>query len=443
MKKILVLGAGLSSSYLIKYLLDHSAEQRWQVTVADFSEEMARSKCAGNINARPIQLDIHKTLTREEEIRNTDLVISLLPPPLHPMVAKDCLQFGKHMITASYTSDAVREMHKDAQNSGVLFLNEVGLDPGIDHMSAMQMIEEIQQAGAHVKTFKSYCGGLVAPEYDNNPWNYKFTWNPRNVVLAGKATAQYKEKGKPKFIPEARIFDQTESVLVPGHGLFESYANRDSLSYIIPYRLQDADTVLRGTLRQPGFCKAWLQLIKLGLTDDSYQIHGAYKMTWRQLISSLLPGNPNPESLEKEVCEFLMINRDSELFRKLEWLGIFKENPVELNDASPAAILQHLLLKKWKLEHGELDMIVMHHELTYVLNHQENKISSSLVVKGEDEVYTAMAKTVGLPMAIAAKLILNGEINSRGVQIPITREFYEPILAELQNYGIKFFEDKY
>lgn len=439
MKKILVLGAGLSSSYLIKYLLDHAVTENWQVTVADTNLTAAKHKTNNHSHAIAIELNITDDSARSMSIAQHDLVISLLPPAMHILAAKDCIKHAKHLVTASYISDEMKQLDAAAKEAGVLLLNECGLDPGIDHLSAVKIIHEIEERGGIVASFKSFCGGLIAPEYDDNPWNYKFTWNPRNVVLAGQATAKYLEDGILKFIPAAHIFEQTESVSIDGYGEFESYANRDSLGYIEPYGLTEAQTVLRGTLRKKGYSEAWNLLVKLGLTDDSFVIHHADKLTLREWVNAFVPGTDLAQ-LENRICNHLNIDLSSEPFQKLLWLGILSDEKITLPEATPAQILQQVLQHKWKLNPGELDMIVMKHQLKFEQENSTFEIASELVVKGEDEVLTAMAKTVGLPMAIAAKLILQGNIQSRGVQMPILPEFYNPILAELENYGVRFIE---
>lgn len=439
MKKILVLGAGLSSSYLIKYLLDQASTENWQVTVADSNLAAAQQKIHNHEKGNAIAIDIMDTEARQQCIAAHDLVISLLPPTLHILAAKDCINYKKHMVTASYISEEMKQLDAAAKEAGVLLLNECGLDPGIDHLSAMKIIHEIEARGGVVTTFKSFCGGLVAPEYDDNPWNYKFTWNPRNVVLAGQATAKYLEDGVLKFIPSSHIFEQTESVTLSEYGEFESYANRDSLGYIEPYGITKAQTVLRGTLRKKGYSEAWNLLVKLGLTDDSFVIHEANKLTSREWVNAFVPGTDLTQ-LEERICRHLGIKSNSETFQKLVWLEILSNEPITLTEATPAQILQNVLQRKWKLNAGELDMIVMKHQIEFRIENSELRIESELVVKGEDEVLTAMAKTVGLPMAIAAKLILQNKINSRGVHMPMLPEFYLPILAELETYGVQFIE---
>ena len=436
MQHILVLGAGLSSSYLIKYLLANAKKENWQITVADQSLALAESKIKKHPLAKAIALDVSNKEQREAEIKEADIVVSLLPPNLHILAAKECIKCKKHLVTASYISNEMKSLHNQALKADVLFLNEIGLDPGIDHLSAMEMIHGIQSKGGEIVSFKSYCGGLVAPEYDNNPWNYKFTWNPRNVILAGQATAKYLEDGQVKFIPVNRIFTQTEDVSVKGYGKFESYANRDSLGYIEPYGLMTAKTVLRGTLRRKGYSLNWNNLIKLGLTDDTFHIQHSHEMSYRNFLSAFIPG-ANNVNIEDKLSEFLNISKSSKEYKRITWLGLLSNDLIGLKNASPAQILQNLLQQKWKLEKTDLDMIVMKHEITYKIGSKIQKADSTLVVKGEDEVYTAMSKTVGLPLAIATKLILQGKIKSRGVQMPISEEFYKPILKELEKFGVR------
>lgn len=437
MKKVLVLGAGLSSSSLIQYLLKNARKENWQVWVADAALELAKARIGKHKAGLPFALDILDANKRLALIKKADIVISLLPPHLHHLAAQNCIDVKIPLITASYVSEEMRKLHPLAIKAGVLLLNEIGLDPGIDHLSAMEMIHQVHEKGAKLVSFESYCGGLVAPEFDDNPWHYKFTWNPRNVVLAGQATAKFLENGMLKLIPPNRIFAQTKTIKVKGHGSFDAYANRDSLSYIEPYGIGEAQTVLRGTLRGKGFCESWQQLVSLGLTDDSYELIGPEKLSYRDWLCSVTP-NANTHNLEDEICNFLQLKKSSKAFKNMQWLGLFEPKPIGLQKASPAQALQKLLQEKWMLQKGELDQIVMKHELTYLLKGQHYKMEASLVVKGDNQTYTAMAKTVGLPMGIAAKLILQGNIKATGVQIPISKAFYQPILKELAKHGITF-----
>jgi saccharopine dehydrogenase-like NADP-dependent oxidoreductase len=438
MQHILVLGAGLSSSYLINYFIKHAPAYNWHITVADASLETAQQKINHSEYATALQLDATNEIAIGKLVQSSDIVVSLLPPTLHVLIAKQCIALGKHLVTASYITDGMKALHEEALHAGVLLLNECGLDPGIDHLSAKKIIDDIHAKGGEIISFKSHCGGLVAPEYDDNPWNYKFTWNPRNVVLSGQATAKFLNEGKLKYIIPQHIFEQTEPVTITHYGEFESYANRDSLSYIEPYNLTKATTVFRGTLRKKGYCQTWNLLVKLGLTDDTFTVANIHTM--RALLHALVPGN-NVDELEQRVCAFLNITATSNEFEKLKWLGLFENSQLENAEATPAQLLQQLLQVKWKLQKSELDMIVMKHEFVYELNHSAHYLTSELVVKGENEILTAMAKTVGLPMAIATKLILQNTIATRGVAMPLHTEFYEPMLAELAEHGIQFSEN--
>jgi len=438
MKQILVIGAGRSSIYLIEYLLNKSTQYDWKITVGDVDIQLAQSKINNHPNGKAIAFDINNAKQREEEILKSDIVISMLPAFMHGDVAKDCVRLGKHMATASYVSETMQELDQEAKNKGIILLNEIGLDPGIDHASALKIIDELKEKGCNIHTFKSFCGGLVAPESNDNPWGYKFSWNPRNVILAGLGTAQYLENGKMKFLPYNRIYTQTETIEVNGYGKFDAYANRDSVGYREIYGLQNSKTMLRGTLRMPGYCKAWNAFVKLGLTDDTWKIHDSDKLNWAKLIDAFLP--EGKESLENRLQKFLGADVDDEVMSKLKWLGIFEELPIKLVNASPAQILQSLLEEKWKLKSGDKDMIVMQHYFGYTEDQKEKAIVSSLVVKGDSESHTAMAKTVGLPLAITVKNILTGKLNCKGVCIPSTPEIYIPLLEELKEFGIEFDE---
>ena len=439
MKKIFVIGAGRSATSLIQYLLNNSERENWKVRVGDISLELAQQKTGQHKNATAFVFDINNEQQRKEEIQQADLVISMLPAFLHMSVAQDCVNYKKHMATASYVSKEMAALNDEAKTKGVILLNETGLDPGIDHASAMKLIDEIQDAGGELTSFKSYCGGLVAPEYNNNPWGYKFSWNPRNVVLAGQGTAQFIDHGAYKYIPYNRLFTQIETIEIEGYGKFEGYANRDSLSYRKVYHIDAIPTMLRGTLRMPGFCKAWNVFVKLGLTDDTYKIEASETLTYADLLQAFLPkGN---ESIKEKLTTFMGDEMDKETWDKIEWLGITGDRKIRLSDASPAQLLQDLLEEKWKLDEHDKDMIVMQHLITYKNKKNQTKhITSSLVVLGEDTIHTAMAKTVGIPLAIASKLILQNKISARGVVIPTIKEIYNPVLKELEDFGVRFNE---
>jgi saccharopine dehydrogenase-like NADP-dependent oxidoreductase len=441
MRKILVLGAGRSSSSLIDYLIKQSNTQQWQIQVADLSLEMAQQRVNGHKNAIAVELDSNNEERTSTLIADSDLVISMLPAAAHVAIAKMCIAHKKDMVTASYVSPEMMALDEAAKAAGITIMNEVGVDPGIDHLSAKKVIDELKDKGAKIVGFETFTGGLVAPEYDNNPWNYKFTWNPRNVVLASSGGAvKFIEKGKYKYIPYHRVFRRTERISVEGYGEFEGYANRDSLKYRKIYGLEDIQTMYRGTLRRPGFCRAWDVFVQLGATDDSYVLDNSEQMTYREFINSFLKYSTK-DSVELKLMHYLKMDHDDEeLMNKLKWLDIFEKIPVGLKKATPAQVLQSILERKWKLASNERDMIVMWHKFEYELEGKQREMHSSMVVEGEDSVYTAMAKTVGLPVAISAKLILNGNITLKGVQIPIEKQVYEPVLEELSTFGITFKE---
>lgn len=441
MNRILVLGAGLSASSLIKYLLDASVETGWKITLGDIDPELAAQKIAGHPNGRAIAFDVSDENLCNEEIGRADLVVSMLPARMHHRVALACVMHGKHMITASYVSDDVRQLDAEARKKGILLLNEIGVDPGIDHMSAMEVIERIREMGGRLRSFESSTGGLIAPEYDNNPWQYKFTWNPRNVVTAGQGISRFLHNGRIKYIPYHKIFRRTEIISVLDVGEFEVYANRDSLKYKEIYGLDDIETLFRGTMRRPGYAKAWDIFVQLGMTEDSYTIEDSEDMTYRDFLNSYLQYEKNVP-LETKLCGYLGIDEDSDEMQKLKWSGIFDSRKIGLANATSVQILQHLLERKWVLEPDDKDMIVMQHIFKYEFDDLRKRITSSLVVRGKDQVHTAMAITVGYPVAIAAKLLLSGKIKAVGVQIPTIREIYEPVLRELQEYGVRFIEEE-
>ena len=440
MKKILVIGSGRSSTSLIKYLLDNSDLEKWTVTVVDFNLKLAESKIGNHPNGFSYQLDANDDVKRKEYIKSSDVVISMLPAHMHYKVLKDSVDCGVHVITPSYITDEIKTLNENALKNKVLVLNELGLDPGIDHMSAKKLIDQVKANGGDVKGFESYTGGLVAPESDDNPWNYKFTWNPRNVVLAGQGgSAKFIKEGKYKYIPYHKLFRRTEIIDVPGYGKFEGYPNRDSLKYRSIYELDDISTMYRGTLRKVGFCRAWNIFVQLGATDDSYIVEGSENMTNREFINSFLKFNTY-DSVELKLRHYLRIEQDDYIWEKLVWLGIFEDKKIGLKDASPAQILQKILQEKWTLSPQDKDMIVMWHRVTYTLDKIEKELISHMAYIGKDSNITAMSDTVGLPLGIATKMLLNGSIKTRGVVLPLDKQIYDPILKELKQYGIDFLE---
>ena len=440
MKKILIFGAGRSSSSLIKYLLDSANKENWFITVLDSDLKSAQEKVGKHPNAECFAIDASNQEIRLKYIKDADIVISMLPAFLHIKILKDAIDCGVHVITPSYVTDEIKSLDQAAKSKDVVILNEMGLDPGIDHMSAKKIIDDIIDKGGELTGFESYTGGLVAPESDNNPWNYKFTWNPRNVVLAGQGgAAKFIQEGKYKYIPYNKLFRRTEIIDIDSYGKFEGYPNRDSLRYRSVYGLENIPTMFRGTLRKVGFCRAWNVFVQLGLTDDSYIIEGSEKMTNRDFINSFLGYNPN-DSVELKLRHYLGIEQDDYVWEKLIWLGIFNDTKIGLKNATPAQMLQKILENKWSLSPDDKDMIVMWHKFNFVLDNKLKEINSHMVYIGKDDQFTAMSDTVGIPVGIAAKMLLNNKIKSRGVLLPIYKDIYNPVLKELEEYGIRFKE---
>jgi saccharopine dehydrogenase-like NADP-dependent oxidoreductase len=443
MRHILIIGAGKSTGVLVNYLLQKAVEHSLFLTIADKDLTHAQKLSQQHEHASAIALDIFDEASRQEAVKKAQLVISMLPASLHVIVANDCVTYGISLVTASYVSPGMQELHEQAVAKGLVFMNEIGVDPGLDHMSAMDIIDRLRAEGAKILLFESFTGGLVAPEHDNNLWNYKFTWNPRNVVTAGQGgAAKFIQEGAYKYIPYHRLFRRTEFLQVEGYGRFEVYANRNSLQYKDVYGLHDVLTLYRGTMRRVGFSKAWNMFVMLGMTDDTYVMEGTEHMSYRDFVNSFLPYSPT-DSVELKMRHELKIDQDDIMWGKLLELDLFNSTKkAGLRDATPAQMLQKILEDTWTLKKGEKDMIVMYHKIGYELNGVKKQIDSTMVCLGDGEQQTAMAKTVGLPVAIAALKILNGEITQPGVQIPIKAAIYKPILEELELHGICFNESE-
>lgn len=497
-KHIVLFGAGKSATVLIDYLKVAASENVWLVTVADSNLEVVQAKVGKHDLVKAEQVNIENDGQRKAIVAKADIVISMMPPNLHHLVALDCIELSKHLLTASYVSESINALQSEIEKRGLLFLCEMGLDPGIDHMSAMQIFHRIKEQGGKITSFKSHCGGLVAPESDDNPWHYKISWNPRNVVLAGKAGADYKEDGKEVHLPYAELFNADKIVEVPEHGIFAYYPNRDSLAYEKLYQLDHIDTLMRTTLRHPEFNFGWKNIVDLKLTDeekvyntDGMTVAGFFKAhfemngfsNWlnnmltsrldyaKNMMEKLMQLMEAEEEAGDEGAttdeEIMMIDEKGSLttldieevkdkaaesvagkmheanlsMKQLFFLGLDDEETlINKGLCSAADVLQFILEKKWALQPEDKDMIVMMHEIGYELHGEHKEIKSSLVLKGDDSIHTAMAKTVGLPLGIAAKLILEGKIKEKGLHIPVSPEIYEPVLAELEKYGIIFHE---
>lgn len=440
MQTVLILGAGLSTTSLINYFLDQS-RQLWRIRVGDIQLQNALERIHGHPEGEAFHFDVHDPVQRQKEIEQADIVISMLPARMHHLVAESCVEIGRNMVTASYLSPAIKALDTRARKKGIVLMNECGVDPGIDHMSAMQMINRIRDEGMELIAFESSTGGLVAPGFENNPWNYKFTWNPRNVVLAGHEGARFLHNGKFKYIPYHKIFSRIETIQVPELGEFEVYANRDSLTYREIYGLHDLKTMFRGTIRRPGFCAAWDTFVQLGATDDTYVMENTEEMTYRDFINSFMAYRTDIP-VEEKLSNYLQLDKDSAMMDRLRWLGIFENTRIGVAGLTPAKILQKILEEKWQLETDDKDMILMQHQFDFEKEGTHMKRFSTMVCIGEDTKNTAMSLTVGLPLAMVARRILEGNYLEKGVQLPIHPEIYNPVLEELAGYGIRFVEEE-
>lgn len=493
MKKILLFGAGKSASVLIRFLEQLAIEKKWLVTIADTNAELLQQKVKPNQFIQAIQLNIEDDATRQSLIEQTDLVISMMPPALHYFIALDCIALKKHLLTASYTDEQIKKHATEIKDNNLIFLYEMGLDPGIDHMSAMQIIHHIQEKNGIVTSFKSHCGGLIAPESDNNPWHYKISWNPRNIILAGKAGAVYKLNNQIIQLPYENLFNYQNTIQTANETNYAYYANRDSLSYINLYGLQEAASFLRTTLRHPEFILGWKNIIELQLTNEEkvYETNGMSianffsihfkKYGFEKWIANMVEkklslsnsmmqeianwmkvDEKSAEQGESTTEDFLSVDENGNLktsninssaaaiannihevnisLQQLFYLGLEDETFINKGLCSAADILQFILEQKLALQPNDKDLIVMVHEIEYVLDSKKYAITSTLELKGENNIATAMAKTVGLPLGIAAQLILENKINCTGLHIPTIKEIYNPVLKALAKEGIRFME---
>lgn len=436
MKKVLVLGAGLVTRPHVEYLLN---VPDFHVTVASRTLSKAQALIGDHANGSAVQLDVSdkaKLRDLRDLIAQSDLAVSMLPFVYHPTVAKFCIELKKDMVTASYVSEAMQELDGPAKEAGVLLLNEIGVDPGIDHMSAMQIIHRVQNNGGQVVSFKSYCGGLPAPEANTNPLGYKFSWSPRGVILAGKNAARWREDGQEIDIPGEELFDNYWPLYVEGLGWLECYPNRNSLPYLDVYSIPDAKTMFRGTLRYPGWCETVRKLVTAGwLNTETADLSG---LTFGQLTAKLI--GSTVANVRQEAMSHLNITENSYTCQNFEWLGLFSDEPLPLTEGSPLDALVAHMLAKMQYAEGERDMLVMQHRFIAAYPDRREKITSTMIDYGIPHGDTSMSRTVGLPAAIAARMILQGQVKLTGVRWPITPELYDPILAELKELGIGFTE---
>ena len=443
MKNILILGAGQSAPYLISFLLQQAAENDWFVTVADLDEKLAADRVGESSRGAAIALDASDHDMVSAQIQQSDVVVNLLSPFFQHQIAWDCVNHGKHMISASYRDRQVRQLHRDAQRKGILILCEVGLDPGIDHMSAMRVIHDIHDRGGVIEKFYSYGSGVPAPDSIDNPFKYVVTWNPRNVVMSAEHGAQYLIDGKIKIVPHSQVFQRSWPVQVEGVGPMEAYPNRDSLSYKELYGLPDVVTMMRGTLRYPGWSETWRQVVRLGLPNETMRIPGLKERTWAEIVEMFIPRDVAGVDLPQRVASHLNISPTGHIMQNLRWLGLFDEEPTQVEGETMADAMIHLLRRKLALKPDGRDMVVIVHELRVRYpkeNDRREKVVSTMVEYGEPNGFTAMSKTVGLPAAIAAKLVMTGDLPMTGSHIPTHPAIYTPILEELERSGIKINE---
>lgn len=442
-KRVLILGAGRSSSSLIRHLLQHATAEDYAVRIGDLDVQLAKRKAEGHSSASVFALDAGDPAARRAEIAEADLVVSMLPAFLHPEVARDAIATRTPLITPSYLSPEIASMDAEARAAGIPILNELGLDPGIDHLSAMQVIDGLRKEGSTLMGFESYTGGLVSPESDNNPWHYKFTWNPRNVVLAGQGgSATFREKGLNRILPPHRLFKEVTSIDVSGAGRFEGYANRDSLAYEEIYGLDGIETLVRGTLRGDGFCGGWDALFQLGMNRDDARIKLPAGTTWRTFTAGFAGGvSGDADAGEVRSAVARATGAGEKSLELLDWLGLFGDEPVERLEGTPCEILQERLESKWALAPDDLDMIVMWHRFRYRTASGELRVRTShLIHIGENDTHTAMSLTVGLPLALAARMWMRGDWSGTGVILPTKANLYEPLLAALEKEGVSFTE---
>ncbi len=439
LKTILLFGAGKSATVLIEYLINQAENNNWNIIIADADIKLIQSKTAYSTFVEPIQIDISKDEQRSALIKRADIVISMMPPTLHFLVAKDCVAFKKNLLTASYVDEQLKSLKTQIEKEGLLFLCEMGLDPGIDHMSAMKLIEEIKADGGEITSFISHCGGLIAPESDNNPWHYKVSWNPRNIVLAGNAGAVYKKENETIKLDYHQVFENCEQISQINIPELTWYANRDSLSYIALYNLNDAETFIRTTLRYPAFCRGWDYIVNLGLTDTEDYDNIIDCETFEDwLLRKLFLVEDREMGLEEYAQLYVDERYEAELIEQFTFLGLLSNQKIPKAAQCSADILQNLIENKLTMQTTDKDMVVMLHQIKYLKNGVLNKVASLLKVIGTDSLRTAMAKTVGLPLGIATKLILNNTIKLSGLHIPNVKEIYLPILKELEEHGVIF-----
>jgi len=431
------LGAGFVAGPFVRYFL---GKPDYKVRVGDLDLKKAQRIVKAHPRGEALRLDLRDEASLSKEILESDIVVSLVPYAFHPFIAKLCIRLKKNMVTTSYAGEPIKSLDEEAQKSEIAILNEVGLDPGIDHMEAARIIHEVKARGEQILGFSSYCGGLPAPDANNNPFGYKFSWSPRGVLLAGKIAARYLKDGQQVFVPSDSLFGHPAMISIEGLGEFEIYPNRDSLPYIKLYGIPETKTLYRGTLRYPGWCKILEKISQLGLLDETEK--NLKGLTYREFMKVQL-GTAPEKDIRKALALRLDIEPESDIIHRLEWLGLLGEYPIPLDRGSALDILETRMLAKLRYQPGESDMIVLRHDfLTTSPGSKKQKIISTLVNYGIPNGDSAMARTVGLPAAISTRLILEGKIRAKGVLIPVQPEIYEPVLDELREHGIVFKQER-
>ncbi len=439
MKQILVLGAGQSTSYLITYLLNAGQEHDWFVTVCDTRGELAKQRVAGHARGQAVSLDINDSTARTALLTKANVVVNMLTRPYQYPVALDCITNGAHMVTASYEDPKVGALEPEALKKNLLILNEMGLDPGIDHMIAMSLISRVRAKGGFVTSLRSYGGGLPAPEAKTNPMRYAITWNPRNVLMAGEDGALYKEDGKIKLLPFHQVFQRTWTVDIDGLGTFEAYPNRDALAYKAELGLGKEHTIIRGTLRYPGWCETWQQVVHLGLANEALRIADLKTMTYRELTEMCLPHSEGKVKVEQQVANYLGISPTGRIMENLRYLGLFSKEKIGIDVDTVAGAMIHLITKKLEMPAGARDLVILMHEVEATYPDSggiKEKLTSTMIEYGEPDGVTAIAKTVGMPVAIAVELLLTDRLPITGCQIPTHPAVYEPVLEQLKARGL-------
>jgi len=429
MKKVLVLGAGLVAKPLVRYLLDNNLN----VMVASRTVSKAEDLIDGHPNGEALKFDIQNDLSKLDElVEKADLAISLLPYIYHVQVAESCIKLKKHMVTTSYVSDKMQALDERAKEAGIVLLNELGVDPGIDHMSAMKVINHVYDNGGKVVSFRSYCGGLPAPDANNKPFGYKFSWSPRGVLMAGKNDAKYMEDGKEVFIEGKDLFNHYKILNVEGIGDLEGYPNRNSLPYIDKYGLKDVHTMFRGTFRNIGWCKTLKKISEMGYLEDK-EIENIEGLTFKEFTAKIT--GLDVDNLKKNLSQKLEVEEDGNVINNLEWLGLLGDDKLP-KDKTPLDILVARMLEKLQYDENERDMVVLYHEFLAEYPDKKEKITSTLIDFGISGGDSSMSRTVGLPAAIATRFILEGKFNFTGVLIPVDPKIYEPVLKELESLNI-------